>query len=162
MTSAKGLLILDADDFQTHGDRKITHLTHTVKCKHSIVMFYTNECNQCSIIKPILHRFIGNPDIQICMVDVYDPDSISLIQLSQKTTTPLKHVPFIVFYINGVPFRKYDGQYTLDEFRGFVKNSIEEASKIQDPSSQIKEIPPYTTGIPNSAKVCHLTYQKAY
>ena len=95
------------------------------------------------------------------MVNVYDPDSINLIEQSQKTTTPLQHVPFVVFYINGIPFKKYDGQYNLQDFQTFIKNVLAEASQIKN-TSEINEIPPYTIGKPNSAKVCYLTYQKAY
>jgi thiol-disulfide isomerase/thioredoxin len=161
MNSAKGLLILEEEDFELVESGKVTHLIHTVGCKYSIVMFYTDECDQCKIIKPILLSFVGNPTIQICMVNVYDPDSVKLIEQSQKTTTPLQHVPFIVFYINGIPFKKYDGQYKFADFQGFIKNVMVEASKIKD-TSEINEIPPYTIGKPNSAKVCYLTYQKAY
>jgi thiol-disulfide isomerase/thioredoxin len=161
MNSAKGLLILEEEDFELVESGKVTHLIHTVGCKYSIVMFYTDECDQCKIIKPILLGFVGNPTIQICMVNVYDADSVRLIEQSQKTTTPLQHVPFIVFYINGIPFKKYDGQYTFSDFQTFIKNVMTEASKIKD-TSEINEIPPYTIGKPNSAKVCYLTYQKAY
>src|SRR5574344_788826 len=108
INSAKGLLILEEEDFELVETGKVIHLVHTVESKFSIVMFYTDECDQCKIIKPILLSFVGNPTIQICMVNVYEPDSTNLIQMSQKTTTPLQHVPFIVFYINGVPFKKYD------------------------------------------------------
>ena len=161
MNSAKGLLILEEEDFELVETGKATHLTHTVDSKYSIVMFYTDECDQCKIIKPILLSFVGNPTIQICMVNVYDPDSVNLIQQSQKTTTPLQHVPFIVFYVNGIPFKKYDGPYVLSDFQTFIKNVMTEAAKLKD-VSEINEIPPYTIGKPNSSKVCYLTYQKAY
>lgn len=161
INSAKGLLILEEEDFELVESGKVTHLVHTVESKFSIVMFYTNECDQCRVIKPILLSFVGNPTIQICMVDVYDPDSTNLIQMSQKTTTPLQHVPFIVFYVNGVPYKRYDGGYNHSDFQSFIKNVMAEASKIKN-TSEISEIPPYTIGKPNSAKVCYLTYQKAY
>ena len=70
VNSAKGLLILEEEDFELVESGKITHLVHTVESKFSIVMFYTNECDQCKIIKPILLSFVGNPTIQICMVNV--------------------------------------------------------------------------------------------
>ena len=163
---SKGLLILEEEDFElieagSKEKGQVTHLVHTVECKYSIVMFYTDDCPQCKVIKPILLSFVGNPTIQICMVNVYDPDSTNLIQMSQKTSTPLQHVPFLVFYINGTPFKKFDGQYTVQDFQNFVKNVMDEAAKIKD-TSEISEIPAYTIGKPNSAKVCYLTYQKAY
>lgn len=177
INSAKGLLILEEEDFELLESRaplkdgqdnarqaqnnKIIHMVHTVESKYSIVMFYTDQCDQCKIIKPILLSFVGNPTIQICMVNVYDPDSTNLIQLSQKTSTPLQHVPYIVFYINGIPFKTYDGGYNLRDFQKFVQNVMTEAFKVKD-ASEISEIPPYTIGRPNAAKVCYLSFQKAY
>jgi hypothetical protein len=73
----------------------------------------------------------------------------------------LQHVPYIIFYINGVPFKKFDGQYTFTDFNNFVKNVMFEASKIKN-TDEIGEIPPYTIGKPNSAKVCYLSFQNAY
>lgn len=161
MNSAKGLLILEEEDFELVKTDKVTHLVHTLDCKYSVVMFYTDECNQCHLVKPILRKFLNNSNVQICMVNVYDPDSTNLIQLSAKTTTPLQHVPFIIFYINGVPFKKFDGQYTETDFKNFINNVMFEASKIKD-TNNIGEIPPYTIGKPNSAKVCYLSFQNAY
>jgi thiol-disulfide isomerase/thioredoxin len=161
INSAKGLLILEEEDFELVDTGNVTHLVHTIDNKFSIVLFYTDECEQCKFVKPILLAFVGNPTIQICMVNVYDPDSTNLIQMSQKTTTPLQHVPFIIFYINGIPFKKYDGGYNFKDFQKFVTDVMEEATKIKD-TKEISEIPPYTIGKPNSSKVCYLTYQKAY
>lgn len=164
MNSSKGLLILEEEDFkllETNVEgRRITHLVHTLD-GFSIVMFYTDQCDQCKIIKPILLKFVGNPNVQICMVNVYDPDSVKLIEMSQKSSTVLQHVPFIVFYINGVPFKKFDGNYTMPDFQKFVQDVTTEASKIKN-TNNIADIPPYTIGKPNSSKVCYLTYQKAY
>jgi len=166
----RGLLILEEEDFEliemqkpknTSGGNPTIHLTHTLNCKYSVVMFYTDFCDQCKIIKPVLLRFVGTPEIQICMVNVYNQDSTNLIQLSQKTSTPLQHVPFIVFYIDGVPFKKFDGQYTYTHFQQFLTNVMFEARKLK-PNDTIHDIPPYTIGKPSSAKVCYLTYQNAY
>ena len=162
LNSAKGLLILEEDDFDLVESNNVVHLTlNNTNSKYSIVLFYTDDCDQCKIIKPIVMQFLNRFPVQICMVNVYDPDSTNLIQLSQKTSTPLQHVPFIVFYINGIPFKKFDGNYTFNNFDTFLKNVLTEATKIVD-TSTITDIPPYTIGKPKTAKVCYLTYQKAY
>lgn len=160
---ARGLLILDEDDFELlRINEKIVHMTHTLGGnRYSIVLFYTDDCPECKILKPVLLRFVGHPDIQVCFLNVYDPDSPTIIEKSRKTSTPLEHVPFVVFYINGVPFKTFDGEYNFQDFQKFIKNVITEASKIQD-TSKISEIPPYTTGKPNCSKVCYLTYNQAY
>lgn len=163
INSAKGLLILEEEDFELVESGKIVHLTHTVNCKFSVVIFYTDECDQCRIVKPILMSYVGNPTIQICMVNIYDADSSNLISLSQNTTTPLRHVPLIIFYVNGIPYKRYDGGYNHHDFNKFIKDVVEEASQtLESLPDETGEIPPYTIGKPNSAKVCYLTYQKAY
>ena len=57
--------------------------------------------------------------------------------------------------------KKFDGNYTFNNFDTFLKNVLTEATKIVD-TSTITDIPPYTIGKPKTAKVCYLTYQKAY
>ena len=94
-------------------------------------------------------QFLNRFPVQICMVNVYDPDSTNLIQLSQKTSTPLQHVPFIVFYVDGIQFKKFDGNYTFNNFDTFLKNVLTEATKIVD-TSTITDIPPYTIGKPKT------------
>ena len=159
MNSSRGLLILEADDFEVSNNV----LVHTLRSKYSVVMFYTDTCVQCAHIKPIILKLVGNTiGLQVCMVNVYDQDSKILIQMSQKTSTPLQHVPFIMFYLNGIPFKRFDGQYNVSEFSTFINNSMAEAIKIDESETVSGQIPPYTIGKPNSPKVCYLTYQKAY
>lgn len=161
--NSKGLLILEGDDFKLLKTDKNTHLTHNLNTKYSIVMFSTNDCNQCKIMRPILNKFIHyNNDIQLIVVDVYDDSSVKLIELSKQTTTPLQYVPLIYFYVNGIPYKKFDGQYTSEDFSLFINNVLNEASKINNIKIDDPEIPPYTIGIPNSSKVCYLTYSNAY
>jgi thioredoxin-like negative regulator of GroEL len=153
--------MLETEDFDILTTDKAKHLVHTFDSKFSITMFYTDECDQCNIIKPILLRYIGHPTIQICMVNVYDDDSVKLIEMSADTTTPLRHVPLIIFYVNGTPFKKFDGQYTSQDFAKFVTDVLQEAASVQN-IAELSDIPAYTIGKPNSAKVCYLTFQKAY
>lgn len=165
-SATKGLLILEQDDFElVEGGTqtsKVIHMTHTVDtCRYSVVMFYTDTCRYCKTMKDHLCAFLGFQGIQICMVNVHAADSEALIQLSQKTTTPLTHVPYLVFYVDGVPFRKFEGDYVMDDLKKFMSDSLTEADKNTKPK-EATDIPPYTTGKPNKSKVCYLTYQKAY
>lgn len=169
MTSSTGLLILEEDDFRlipssTNSQNKqpIHHMAHTVTTtRFSIVMFYTDDCRHCKTMKTHLREFVGYPTLQVCMVNVYAADSVSLMNLSQKSTTPLSYVPYLVFYVDGVPFRHFDGNYTLADLKSFVKNVITEAGVARN-VEQATEIPPYTIGKPKTSKVCYLSYQKAY
>ncbi|ABF82050.1 hypothetical protein MIV020R [Invertebrate iridescent virus 3] len=161
---SRGLLLLEDEDFTlVENQAKTFHLSHTVSGKYSIVMFYTDTCPQCSVLKPIVLYFVGDPLLQICLVNVYDSDSQNIIPMSLKSTTPLEYVPFIVFYVNGLPFKIFDGESTLLNFKNFILQTIQEADQIPtDTAAQQSEIPSYTLGKPKSSKVCYLTYEKAY
>jgi hypothetical protein len=96
------------------------------------------------------------------MVNVYNPDSSKLIEKSQNTTTPLQHVPFVVFYLHGKPFKVFDGQYNSTDFKNFLAGTEIEAGQPKNHTGSNDQISPYSTGKPKSAKVCYLSYQNAY
>ena len=60
LNSAKGLLILEEDDFDLVESNNVVHLTlNNTNSKYSIVLFYTDDCDQCKIIKPIVMQFLN-------------------------------------------------------------------------------------------------------
>lgn len=163
MTSSKGLMVLESDDFKFvdvpggDGKQPKTQMRLAIEGEYSLVLFYTNECDKCNRVKPELMKMVGNPRVQICVVNVYHKSSDDLIGKSLKTTTPLQYVPFVVFYVKGFPFKVYNEEG--GDLAGFVFKSIEEASKTFDFSDAI---PSYSIGKPVASKVCYLTYSKAY
>jgi hypothetical protein len=155
----KGLLILEEEDFNFVVDphKKSSQMRLAIEGEYSLVLFYTNECDKCSLVKTDIMRFIGNKlNVQICMVNVYDESCAGLIEKSLQTTTPLKYVPFVVFYIQGFPFKIFDCEHS--SLVDFLTNTVTEADTVVDTT----KIPPYSIGKPNSSKVCYLTYKKAY
>ena len=89
--------------------------------------------------------------------------------MSQNTIAPIKYVPYIILYIQGKPFMRYNGPHDGGEIRRFV---IEVANKVQGKQKFTKEtvkddgkgIPEFTTGHPlcGDDKRCYLEFKEAY
>jgi len=90
--------------------------------------------------------------------------------MSAKTIAPVKYVPYIVLYIEGKPYMRYNGPHDSLQIRRFI---MEIANKIQSKqkfsSENIKKnkkgIPEYSIGHPlcgEDSKVCYLEFDNAY
>ena len=92
--------------------------------------------------------------------------------LSRETIAPIKVVPYILLYVNGRPYMRYNGPHKIEEIGRFV---IEVSQKIQKNESTDKlenvkqseknKIPSYTIGKPLCGpdnKVCYLEFDSAY
>jgi thioredoxin-like negative regulator of GroEL len=88
--------------------------------------------------------------------------------MSKQTIAPLQYVPYIVLYIDGKPFMRYDGPQDEVEIRRFI---LEVANQIQEKpnfansvANGKKALPAYTIGQPvcGEQDVCYLEYNEAY
>jgi len=90
---------------------------------------------------------------------------------AQQTIAPITHVPFIILYVNGRPFMKYNGKKTYEDISNFVNEVL---SRIQNKRSfstarvdvEDSDIPDYAIGIPFNmvceGEMCYLTFNEAY
>ena len=93
--------------------------------------------------------------------------------MSRESIAPIKVVPYIILYINGKPYMRYQGPQDAGEIARFI---VEVSQKIQSKQSFTKEdkhikqskkgrIPAYTIGTPLCGpddKVCYLEFDNAY
>lgn len=91
--------------------------------------------------------------------------------MSKGTIAPITYVPYIVLYVNGVPFMSYKGPHDLTEIKRFVfevGQSVQSKTQFVNPNVKkgIREsIPEYTIGRPlygEDDKVCYLEFGTAY
>lgn len=162
-----GLLFLSSDDFTITKGAKGDVMSHSIG-GFSLILFYSTQCGHCKTILPIFKQLPGTiGGCQFGMINV--STNKKCVYMSRKTIAPIKYVPYIVLYINGKPFMRYNGPYDLNELRRFV---IEVANKVKNKqrfsNGRVKEedsgIPSYTIGIPTSKvkKVCYLDFDEAY
>ena len=162
-----GLLFLCSDDFSITTGSKGNILCHSIP-GFSLILFYSTQCTHCKKIIPIFKKLPGTiGGCQFCIVNV--SSNKNCVRMSKETIAPINYVPYIVLYIQGKPFMRYNGPHDDQEIRRFV---IEVANKVQNKQTFSKEnvkdnkkgIPEFTTGHPLCGKddVCYLDFDTAY
>lgn len=114
------LLFLSSEDFSIRQGSNGKLLCHDIQ-QISLVLFYSTHCVYCQQLIPIFKR-IGElvPGCQIAMINVSLNKQI--ISSSQQTITPIKYVPLIILYVNGIPYMEYTDQYNIESIRTFIVN----------------------------------------
>ena len=161
------ILFLTSEDFNVQNGNNGGLLCHNIQ-GFSLILFYSTYCQHCQTIIPVFKKLPGTINgCQFGMINVSANKSV--VDISQKTITQIKYVPYIVFYFNGKPYMIYKGPCTEADIRNFV---IEVANNIQQKQQFSKEkvhdtaegIPAYCIGKPLSGNdsVCYLTFNGAY
>jgi thiol-disulfide isomerase/thioredoxin len=161
------ILFLTGEDFNVQKGMNGGLLCHGIP-DFSLILFYSTYCQHCQTIIPVFKRLPSAINgCQFGMINVSSNKSV--VEMSQSTITPIKYVPYIVFYVNGKPFMIYKGPYTEGDIRNFV---VEVANNIQQKQQFSKEkvhntgegIPAYCIGKPlvGNDAVCYLTFNGAY
>jgi len=163
-----GLLFLTTEDFNVLQGTKGNILCHQIP-GFSLVLFYSTQCTHCKNLIPIFKRLPGTiGGCQFGMINV--STNKECIKLARDTIAPITYVPYIILYVNGKPFMKYNGPHDEGEIKRFiheVANNIQTKQKFssekvkQDPGSGI---PQYTIGHPlyGDDDRCYLEFDTAY
>ena len=163
-----GLLFLSHEDFNIQKTDKGTVMCSTIISGFSLILFYSTHCGFCKDLIPIFKKLPGT--IGGCHFGMINVSSNrQCVEMSQNTIAPIKYVPYIVLYYNGMPFMVYKGPSNADEIRRFV---VEVANNIQKKQQFSKEkvketadegIPAYCTGKPISGDknqlVCYINFE---
>ena len=166
-----GLLFLSSEDFSVTKGNKGNILCHSIP-GFSLILFYSTQCVHCQTLIPIFKRLPGT--IGGCQFGMINVSTNKLcVRMSKETIAPIDYVPYIILYIAGKPFMRYNGPHDGGEIKRFI---LEVANKVQskqqfssenvkEPESGKKGIPEFTIGHPLCGpddKVCYLTMEDAY
>ena len=164
-----GLLFLNSDDFSIAKGTKGNIMCNSIQ-GFSLILFYSTQCQHCQTLIPIFKKLPGTiGGCQFGMVNV--SSNKACVRMSKETVAPITYVPYIILYINGRPFMRYQGPHDSGEIRRFVLAVAEKVQSKQKFSSDVvKEdprgnIPSYTIGHPLCGvddKVCYLEFTDAY
>jgi len=149
-----------------------------------LVMFFSPACDYCKHFLPSFDKL--SKTLNGCMFAIMNVNQNKpIIGMSKNTIIPITYVPYILLYVDGKPFMRYDGPKDENEIKRFIfeitrKFSIQNkfASQKQVPNQKIQidknttidarqenEIPAYTIGIPKTGgakQVCYFNYDEAY
>lgn len=148
------------------GKKLLCHgIAHPKKLIISHVLFFTPDCEYCEELKEtfkILSQHITSHYFCFCNLKL----SSQVVKYSKESTTPLQHVPYVITYVNGKPYAKYEGDRTVKGLKDFIQlvNSKVEQFKTS-PQLQKDELDEQvSTGATpaNKAKRCYLTMDEAY
>lgn len=121
-----GLLFLENDDFVLAKGTKGNILCTSIP-GFSLILFYSTQCPHCQKLVPIFKKLPGSiGGCQFGMLNV--STNKNCVRLSKDTIAPITYVPYIVLYVGGKPFMKYQGPHDLNEIKRFV---IEVSKKIE-------------------------------
>ena len=165
-----GLLFLSSEDFSVTKGNKGNILCHGIP-GFSLILFYSTQCVHCKNLIPIFKKLPGTiGGCQFGMINV--SSNRQCVQMSKDTIAPISYVPYIVLYVQGKPFMRYNGPHDAEEIKRFV---IEVANKIQSKQKfsgeNVKEplngkgIPEFSIGKPLCGQdddVCYLNFSDAY
>jgi thiol-disulfide isomerase/thioredoxin len=165
-----GLLFLQSDDFFIDKGQKGDILCNTIRGL-SLILFYSTECVFCQKFIPMFKTMPGRINgCQFGMINV--SKNREVVFMAKNTIAPIKYVPYIILYVNGKPFVRYDGPHDDREIIKFVVDVASKLSSKEKFSSATtpelkdsgKEIPAYTIGIPkcDDDGVCYLQFDDAY
>jgi hypothetical protein len=165
-----GLLFLSSEDFFLGSGTK-GEILCTLIPGYSLILFYSTQCIFCQKLIPIFKKLPGTiGGCQFGMINV--STNKECVKMCRNTIAPIEYVPYILLYVKGKPFMRYNGPHILEEIRRFV---IEVADKIQNDQGKqkfihenVKEnekgIPEYSIGHPLCGEdgVCYLEFEDAY
>jgi hypothetical protein len=164
--------IIDHSHFETNKSGDVTHLC-TKLSGISMVLFWTKDCEFCyehkEIIKSLPSR-VPNITFAMCNIGISAKTPSGKIidkpvhRLSLGTSTVIDYVPLVIVYINGKPYKIYDGERTITHVMNFITKLL---SDIQGGSSEPENeedslISIYKGGTNGKSKKCYLGMENAY
>lgn len=175
------LILISGRDFEMKNVEKGPVLKTRIK-GFSLVLYYSNDCQYCSdYIK--LFKVIGKyfNQCQYCIINV--SKNKNLVKASTQTICPIEYVPLIIFYVDGMPYIKYEGPADLNNIVSFLSELINHLMEQKMKQKQNNK-PTFSLGIPvgskyfnsksnkipefciahpfNDLKKCYVDYSNAY
>ena len=124
----------------------------------SIVMFKTEGCGHCRTFTSKFQN-VAKQELRVrhffASVDKYR----RIVGMAQTTNTPVRAVPMFVFYVNGLPKAKYNGNQTEEALLAFLNKMVAQfSSEVQQPfvsknSPQGMQYPAHRGGAPSRGPI---------
>lgn len=163
-----GLLFLSNEDFYIAKGSKGNILCNSIS-GFSLILFYSTQCPHCANLIPIFKKLPGT--IGGCQFGILNVGTNKqCIRMSKETIAPITYVPYIILYVAGKPFMRYNGPPESSEITRFVLDVAQKVNNKQKFSAEVvKEdprngIPAFSIGHPlyGDDNVTYLQFDEAY
>lgn len=130
------MYFLDSEDFFLKQGQSGPLLCHGLG-QLSVILFYSPHCVHSQRLIPLFKQLPNYiPGCQFGMLNA----SVNrrVVMYSLNTNTPIRYVPMILLYFNGVPLMRYADKYEMGSLRQFIMqayNSVQSKMNImqEDP-----------------------------
>lgn len=120
------IIFLSDQDFSVQNGKKGKVLCNNLQ-GISLVLFFSQQCPHCNDVFPDFSKLPNAiPGCQFAVLNISKFPIVA--QKAQQTIIPITEVPFIILYVNGRPFLRYNGKRTYNDIGNFV---IEVLARIQ-------------------------------
>lgn len=127
---------LTVEDFRLERGQYGILLCHNIP-GISFVFFDSHKCGYCNEFRGT-YKHMHNALMGCSFASVNVSQQKALVKLSKKSNTPLKHVPYFILYVNGIPHKPYEGPRDPQAIVGFIMETLN-AIKAQQSFSQPHE-----------------------
>ena len=110
----------------------------------AIVFFSGSNCQYCVQMRDVLDRTMPAFMSRVKFYTINLSENKDVVKKSEATffindtqKADIQHVPLVIFYKNGLPYRKFSGNYNVSEFSTFVEESLQE----QAPRVPVQQAP---------------------
>lgn len=154
------LLFLTSEDFTIQQTQNMNVLVNNIS-GISLILYYSTQCVYCQKCIPMFKKL---PDMvngcNFGMVNV--SMNRQLLQMANSSTTPITYVPYIILYVNGHPYIRYDGPSDINNIVQFVVQVSNQVHQEGLDKVAKHKIPEYTVGHPIVGKdeVCYLSFDE--
>jgi thiol-disulfide isomerase/thioredoxin len=172
--SNPNLLYLNSNDFYITEGSKGKVLCNYLK-DLTFVLFHA-DADKCPHCEELIPEFKKLPHfIQSCKFALVNLNkNQDIIAKSNQTIAPVTYVPYMILYVNGRPFLRYEGNRTLKDLVEFINEVIQRiksksnfvesknSAKLEDAPSQYTYGIPYDIVCDEDKGICYVKYGDAY
>ena len=135
----KGIFFLTSNDFQVESSPSdpnenllcITKDESTLQLREglTLILFYSNNCSYCDNLISEYKRLPSNLlGVNYGMINLNNHPTV--VNMSNESISPIKYVPVLILYLNGLPYLEYEGENTLESIKAFILQISEKLNTV--------------------------------
>lgn len=121
------LMAMGKEHFQTKETLNGTMLITPQISSPTFILFYTTTCGVCKQVLPLYDQLAKLMPYRFAICNVQqNPD---ILQMSEQTIRPIRHVPLLFLYAKGYPYVVYSDTWAPEKLQNFLRTTWEKAQQ---------------------------------